>query len=530
MLAPTPNSKIQLFNNINIDVNYEHTLYFASVSNQNSFFAQWVVYSADKAIYVRENGRIRLPFTADTLIGCNYLRYQNTGYLNRWFYAFIKNIFYINDNTCEIEFEIDVIQSYLLYSEIPACWIERNHVYDDGVGHNRVEENISIGEYMVDAESKAPFGPDWSVIMYSSFDPDTYAATGGALVKGMFSALSRKEIGVIHITSAGASWLVDARTKIKDLVENHADKVDGVISIALSPRELEGETTIRTWEVKRNPIFAGIGVRNNKLYTAPFYCLYVSAGSEGKLYDFDDSKTGDGLGSITFNIESDLAPTQSISAIPINYKNSAENYSEMCVMTGFPQCAWVSDAYQSYLAQNTGNLVLSSALALGQIVGGAVIAGGSGGAALPLGGGMIVSGSTSVGHILADIDKVSRIPPKVSGNITGTALFTLGEKVFHGYILRPRDEYVKIIDDYFTQYGYAIHKVETPSIHNRDQFTFIKTKGCVVRASATNEYNSCNATARAKIAEIFDKGITFWVNNVNVGNYKILNNPLEEAV
>ena len=100
-----------------------------------------------------------------------------------------------------------------------------------------------------------------------------------------------------------------------------------------------------------------------------------------KMYDFDESTTGDGMGSITFNIESDLAPTQSVAAIPVNYKGSAENYSEMSIMTGFPQCAWVSNAFQSYLAQNAGNLVLSSALAAGQIIGGGIIAGGSGGAA-----------------------------------------------------------------------------------------------------------------------------------------------------
>lgn len=120
--------------------------------------------------------------------------------------------------------------------------------------------------------------------------------------------------------------------KIKDIVENHADKVEGVVSISLSPRELEGESTVRTWEIKRNPKFS---VENKKLYTAPFYCLYVSTGSEGKMYDFDDSTTGDGMGSIKFNIESDLAPTQSVSAIPVNYKGSAENYTEMCIMTGF---------------------------------------------------------------------------------------------------------------------------------------------------------------------------------------------------
>lgn len=527
MLAPSPNSKIQLFNNINIDINYEHTLYFASVSAQNSFFAQWVVYSADKAIYVRENGRIRLPFTADTLIGCNYLRYQNTGYLNRWFYAFIKNIFYINDNTCEIEFEIDVIQSFKLYCEIPACWIERNHVYEDWVGSNRVEENISIGEYVVDSESKAPFGNNWSVIMYSSFNPTNYETAGGELVKGMYSALDRTEIGKISIANGSGVWVVDARDKIKDIVTNHADKVEGVISIVLTPTEFEGGLQDLVWTIKRDPKFLGVNVNNNKLFTAPFYCLYVSTGSEGKLYDFDDSTTGDGLGSITFNIESDLAPTQSVSAIPISYKGSSKNFSEMCIMTGFPQCAWVSDSFKTYLAENSANLLLSSALAVGQIAGGIAIAGGSGGAALPIGGGMIVSGAMSVGHILADVDKASRIPPKVSGNITGTALYSMGNKTFRAYILRPRDEYVTIIDDYFTHYGYAIHKVEIPAIHNRESFTFIQTKGCVVRASANSEYDACNAAARAKIAQIFDKGITFWVDNANVGNYKVRNKPLE---
>lgn len=524
MLAPSPNSKIQLFNNINIDINYEHTLYFSSVSAQNSFFAQWVVHSADKAMYVKENGRIRLPFTADTLMGCNYLRYQNTGYLNRWFYAFIKNIFYLSDNSCEIEFEIDVIQSFKLYCEIPPCWIERNHVYEDWVGSNRVEENISIGEYVVDSESKAPFGNYWSVIMYSSFDPSNYEIAGGELVNGIYSALKRTEIGKISIAKGKGEWIVDARDKIKDIVTNHADKVDGVISISLSPTELEGELTNIIWEIPRNPKFS---VENKKLYTAPFYCLYLSTGSEGKMYDFDDSTTGDGMGSIKFNIESDLAPTQSVTAIPINYKGSGVNYTEMCIMTGFPQCAWVSDSFKTYLAQNSANLLLSSALAVGQIAGGIAIAGGSGGAALPIGGGMVVSGATSVGHILADVDKASRIPPKVSGNITGTALYAIQNKTFRAYILRPRDDYVKIIDDYFTHYGYAIHKVETPAIHNRENFTFIQTKGCVVRASANSEYEACNAAARAKIAQIFDKGITFWVDNANVGNYKVRNKPLE---
>lgn len=527
MLAPSPNSKIQLFNNINIDINYEHTIYFASVSAQNSFFAQWVVYSADKAIYVRENGRIRLPFTADTLIGCNYLRYQNTGYLSRWFYAFIKNIFYINDNTCEIEFEIDVIQSFKLYCEIPACWIERNHVYDDFVGANRVEENISIGEYVVDSESKAPFGDKWSVIMYSTFNPANYEMSSGDLVNGMYSALARTEIGRISLTDGSGVWVNDARDKIRDIVSNHADKVDGVISIILTPTEFESGQQQLLWEIKRDPKFLGMGVQNNKLYTAPFYCLYVTTGSEGKLYDFDDSSVAGGMGSVRFSIESDLAPTQSVTAIPNNYKGSSKNFSEMCIMTGFPQCAWVSDAFKTYLAENSANLLLSSALAVGQIAGGVAIAAGSSGAALPIGGGMVVSGATSVGHILADVDKASRLPPKVTGNITGTALYSMRNKTFRAYLLRPRDEYVKIIDNYFTQYGYAIHKVETPAIHNRENFTFIQTKGCVVRASASSEYEACNASARMKIAQIFDKGITFWVDNANVGNYKVRNKPLE---
>lgn len=65
--------------------------------------------------------------------------------------------------------------------------------------------------------------------------------------------------------------------------------------------------------------------------------------------------------------------------------------------------------------------------------------------------------------------KQAEIPPKVSGNITGTALFTLGEKVFHGFILRPCDDYVKIIDDY-------LHNTVTRYIRlNRLQYIIGKT-------------------------------------------------------
>ena len=79
-----------------------------------------------------------------------------------------------------------------------------------------------------------------------------------------------------------------------------------------------------------------------------------------------------------------------------------------------------------------------------------------------------------------------------------------------------RYEYAKIIDDYFSRFGYACHQIKVPNIHSRTKWTYTKTVGCQI-------HGNLPADAIASIQTIFDRGITFWADPSNFGNYSLSN-------
>ena len=530
MYAPIPDGEVKVLTNIPLDPDYNHTIFFASETARTAYFESHTssYYSFDKMIYIRQTGRVRAPVSGDLFQNCNYMMYRNKQYLDKWFYAFIKQIYYINDNCCEIEFDIDVMQTYFPNCLIPECWIERAHTPTDKIGDNRVSENIDIGGYEIESTSRPDeLATDWTVIMYSTFDPKTFQATGGTLNNGMYSALARTAIGRLTMskTQSGvtnATWVTSPIPIIEDIVNNHADLVEGIVAIILTPTFFENNR-IKQFTVTRPLSYTGYTVRNKKLFTAPYLALYISDGtSNGKFYEFEEFISSGGV-TAQFGIFSDNAPAQSVILAPYNYKGSGAdsmNYSEMMIETSFPQCAWASDTFKTYLAQNQTNIGLSSALSVAQIVGGAFSIAGTKGVGAAVGLGMISSGLTSIAGQVADINDKSKRPPTSHGNVTGTALYIAGEKTFRAYVMRPRTEYLKIIDDYFDKFGYAIKAFGKPNFNARPHWTYIKTSDVVVKAAGGY---AGSASDRKKIAQILDRGITFWNDPTKVGDYSLDN-------
>ena len=69
-----PNSIIQLFKGINLDNRYMHTIYFASVSAQNTYFASKVFRSFQNVSYVRYTAnRVKLKCDATEIMDCTYV-------------------------------------------------------------------------------------------------------------------------------------------------------------------------------------------------------------------------------------------------------------------------------------------------------------------------------------------------------------------------------------------------------------------------------------------------------------------------
>ena len=145
-----PNTTIKLYKNVPCDSEYINTLFFANRTAQNNYFhgTANVVQTLERQSYTRQSrNSIRIQGNISSIFQCNYMAFQNTSFMSKWFYCFVTDVEYINNVTIEVTYEIDYIQTFLLDCKLNRCFIKRNHVKDDRIGGNITPENIAIGEY-----------------------------------------------------------------------------------------------------------------------------------------------------------------------------------------------------------------------------------------------------------------------------------------------------------------------------------------------------------------------------------------------
>ena len=155
----TPSSYIYVLEGVPFDETYQHSIYFANTQAQYNYFWSKRKYTFTAQTYQRvKRGYCRVQQKADTMYGCNYMMFQNTNYGTKWFYAFILDVEYINDNVSEIHYEIDVLQSWLWHPasgstepdsefEFNKCFINREHTITDNLWEHNVPEGLDVGEY-----------------------------------------------------------------------------------------------------------------------------------------------------------------------------------------------------------------------------------------------------------------------------------------------------------------------------------------------------------------------------------------------
>ena len=99
-------------------------------------------------------------------------------------------------------------------------------------------------------------------------------------------------------------------------------------------------------------------------------------------------------------------------------------------------------------------------------------------------------------------------------------MFATGLYDFKVYYVKIHYDYAKRIDAYFDRYGYAVKEVKTPVYDNRPVWNFIKTNGCTLNRTA-----NVPAAFEREVCACFDRGITFWKNAGQVGQYTADNSP-----
>lgn len=560
-----PDTSVTLYRGIPFPQDYSSTLWFTTKGQQTDFFNTWRDQEEFTEVsYQRQNGRIRVSALGDRAHFYNYLSFTNPD-SNYRYYAFITDCEYINNNTYAFSFTIDVIQSFMHVLTPHPVYIDRQHVNNDTKGYNTQPEPFSafgqlLYECVASPVSNIADVPSYEVIDFGSSVPnfgtnsfgdkslcaiiltseDYRNSTEWDIQYNPFMVLEPGVVngylfnGLYHFIYPlyEENWVKQFKN-ILFFISNQG-LVDSVVTIYTAPFGLifgtnnpeEHGTDFRL--VVDNNKLGVYTPKNNKLYTYPFNYLYVTNNEgNGATYKFEYfDKYEQNYGETFFSFTGLLNPNAVLGVFPRNYASSLYNVNELLTTSPYPQISWYSDVYQAYCALNSGKInaqktnleidlqqgyandsinLLSGGIttALKASIGWADVSG----LASPVMG--MVNRSIDYQQEIRNIDAqmydISVIPNQAHGNAASDPVVGAGVKGFTFYRVYPNSESAKIIDDYFTMYGYHIGTIAIPNFTGRKNFNYVKVKGQLFTGTAP-------APALASINQIFNMGITLYHN------------------
>lgn len=517
-----------------LEVDDLNQLNFANATAQYNYFQSLPKKQLESYTYQRKDGVLRVGELIDDIQTYNYVMYRNTNHSSKWFYAFITGMEYLNDNVTAVSIKTDVFQTWQFDLTYKKSFVEREHVNVDTMGLHTVPEHLETGEYIQNGTSAisniVPMGyfktstnvtitPDQGYMLVfqvsyliDEIRPDYPNNSGG--YNGIFSGL----------WYFGAKSFADAKTVIAEY--DNDGRGGDIVAIFMAPASLfagahemtlTGNTNIYVPAVNLSLVnltyqgsqtittpttLGSYTPKNKKCLCYPYSYMYVTnnAGIDTELRyeDFNNN-------SPQLHLAGALGQGCSIRMMLTNYKTSTSNGSYEFGIAGakYPVCAWKSDYYTNWVTQNAVNI--GAGLATDVAKAGIGIAAG---AAFGNPMGIASSGLGLIGSISSTIGQTyaaERHPNYANGDLANAETLIGSGKYFTIIKMCVRPEYAKIIDDYFSMFGYKVNEVKVPNVTGRRNWNYIKTIGCYIEADIPQE-------DLEQIKSMFDKGITIWHN------------------
>ena len=536
-----PNTDIYLLK-VPIEIDEMNQLTFSDIHSQYNYFMSCEKLYLDNATYQRKDNVIRYPSgdnydtNFDQLQKYNYCCYRNDSYSDRVFYAFIKNMRYVNDGMTEIEIETDVFQTWQFDIVYKSSLIEREHVNNDGIGVHTVPEGLETGPYISYGEPQIIE----CMNMGNAGNSNHCLCMGitsdkGSIINNQYSGLSY--IFFKDISTEGEAWAL-LNMYIDENLQGNDEVIQFIMPIPLAMvnnyvtwtyqigstgfhyglfgtsgqqgrkyTAFDLGTYLTTWD---NKLGGGYTPKNNKLLCYPYRYLMLTNNVGGNMiYRFEDETYSSAKNRLSFQVSASLVPGLSVICVPQYYKGVQENYSESLIGAKVPLCSWNSDMYTNWLVQNGVNEDLAKTASYEDAKANYNMN------QLPFVGGMLAKNSMEAS--MAEVWQHKVVPFGSRGVNGGDVNFSLNNLNFKVYDFVIKNEYAKLIDDYFSTYGYKVNAVKTPNVFGRSNWNYVKTIECNITGDIPQG-------DMQKLKDIFNQGVTFWHNPNTFLDYSQSNN------
>lgn len=540
MAVITPQTDVYLIK-VPLEMDEANQLTFSNATAQYNYFSSLPKVSYDNFTYQRKDGILRIPELIDNILEYNYVMYRNEAYSNKWFYAFIDSMEYLSDGVTAVSIKTDVWQTWQFDLTYKRVFVEREHVNDDTPGNNTVPEGLDLGDYEIVDLRNSPLwetntpSTDWLACFCVTGFPssttgltsDGHLADDDGSIGGVFSSLDFFAVN----TFTAAKTIIDAYNEDTNITADAIKNIYMIPSCCVKPlsasqskikghnlRPLYNFYTSDVYKLQQPQVLAENYVpTNKKLLSYPFSYFYVTNKvGEDVVFHYEDFpfENIEGNNFRTISYQKSIVPSTSLSAKLYfnNYKSYSESSSYGTKMYNYginyakvPVCAWTTDYYTNWLTQNGVNVGLSIASSVAGI------------ALAPVTGGLSLAGTANAAfnimNTLAEVHKASTVPDQAHGNInTGDFIYGFTRNSISFYEMSIRPEIARIIDGFFSQFGYKVNRVKMPNITGRRNWNYVKTIGCYIEAHIPQD-------DLQEIKSMFDKGITFWHNPATFADY-----------
>lgn len=524
-----PQGIIYVYRHVPLDSTYQHTLHFKTRADQLRYFniaPHSPVTSSNEFMKLEFNGQtvtrnerkiIRVDHNYADLMDCNYIAYLNKPFaspnpannLGIWVFAFIISVEYINDYVTEIEFEIDVMQTFMWNYALRECFVEREHSLTDNIGDSLTPEPLhgNMVERVGGVETHPTLFKENKIVFLTAFDHTDYNYYRAKNITGV--------IGVHDIITFDENDL----TSIDQwLFQIPPAKLDDIYTCFTFPKSfaIYGFTTV-FMTPSRPTRFDDYEPKNKKLFIYPYNYLAVDCGCNVGVYRyefFDDPDNPE------FGLRGVISLVPQVVCSPNNYNGfGLQNPCEQTIMDDFPVTNLAGSAARNWWAQHGVGAAITVGIGLGEVVAGAA----TDDIGLALGG--LKTTTSPIGSLAAAINSPA-IKRSTASKFSSTAMRT---RDFYFKKMQITKESAIQVDNFFSMFGYSTQRVKVPNIVDYDtcrpSYNYLKCSNISVDWDIRPDGASVPHKYMKKIYEIYNSGITFWKNPNLVGHYEQPNNP-----
>lgn len=546
-----PSTTVLVCSGVPFDSTYRDVRLFESEGEQIAYFQSKAKYTCETYSYQRVNSSVaeprgpltcRVKILADDIYDCNYIAFQNENFGSKWFYAFVRQMNYINPNCTEIVYELDIWNTWLFDWTFLPSYVEREHTNNDVRYANQQVEPIQMQGTFCQQKEEWVFRPPYYIIVGTATDPDTIEIEETEW--GMKTVNWGGGVGEIRNNVYSGLKYTTCRTaeEVNQIIDSFAieNAVDRIVAIFMSPYDFDNLGIYQGLDLNlaAPPMsVSGYTPRNMKCLQWPYcYLRVTNLSDEVKDYPYEGF-CAYGVNPETGALEVDQQPPRfkanavqsypaTLTLAPVLYfglqgdTDQSGDLDNGIELRAFPDCSWVSNSFystaiKSGLSAITKTVNLAGSLAANGIAissGNPIAAGLATKETVGATTDFIESGISGAANLIGSFLNPYQLGGKASNISAGMYVGKIGFE-FKKMMLLP--EQMMKLDSFFDRYGYATNMTKVPNMRGRANWNYVKTRECTI-------IGSLPVQAMNRLRRIFDEGVWIWHTDA-VGNYSLTN-------